>query len=166
MTQGQRPPDARSDAFAAAAGELVEEVQSTIRDDEPEATEPRGNSMARPIALGVVFVAVMIWNVFLLQASADPLSPVETQRSEGVLVFVATQAVEGFRADNGRLPAALSEAGIDAPGLVYRVGPDGFSIESAAEGAPVKFEQGQAVDGFLIDLGIAPPEAITVEPGG
>lgn len=166
MTQGQRPPDSRSDAFAAAAGELVEEVQSTIRDDEPETAEERGPSLARPIALGIVFVGVMVWNVVLLRANADPLSAVETQRSEGVLVFVATQAVEGFQAANGRLPATLSEAGIEAPGLVYTVRTDGFSIESATAEAPVKLEQGQDVDGFLIDLGIAPPEAITTETGG
>jgi hypothetical protein len=166
MTQDSRPPDGRSDAFAAAAGELVEEVQSTIRHDEPDSPEQRGPSAARPIALGIVFAGVLAWNVVLLRASAEPLSPVETRRSEGVLVFVATQAVEGYRAEHGRFPSSLSEAGIDTPGLVYSVRPDGFSIASAAEGSPVRFEKGQQVDGFLIDLGIAPPEALIVEPGG
>ena len=166
MTQEPRPADSRDSAFASAASDLVDEVESTIGRDEPESTDRPGNALAKPIALGIVFLGVMVWNVFLLQSRAEPLSPVETRRSEGVLVFVATQAVEGFEAEHGRLPASLEEAGIDTPGLVYSVDPDGFSVASATADSPVRLEQGQEVDRFLIDLGIAPPEAISAEIGG
>lgn len=169
MSHDTTPRDSRDSAFAAAASELVDEVQSTIRDEEPTAAPARRDSLALPIVLGVVFSGVMAWNVVSFRSSAAPLSPVEARRSEGVLVFVATQAVEGFEVEHGRLPVSLDEAGIEASGLVYSVRPDGFSIASVAsgtEGAAVEFEQGDQVDGFLMGLGIVPPEAMTPEPGG
>jgi hypothetical protein len=166
MSQEPHSADSRDSTFAAEASALVDEVESRIRHDQPEKSPQRGPSVAPPITLGIVFLAVLGWNVVLLGEGANALSSVETQRAEGVLVFVATQAVEGFAAEHGRLPGTLAEAGIDAPGLTYSVRSDGYSIESVAEGAGVRFEQGQKVDSFLLGLGIAPPDAITPEPGG
>ncbi len=164
MAEPPSPASPRHDGFASAAKELVDEVQDTIRDDEPETQEPPKQSLVLPLLLGIVFAGVAVWNVTSYRSGPAPLTAVETKQAEGVLVFVATQAVEDFAAHNGRFPASLAEAGIDAPHLVYTVGGGSFSITSTEAGVPVRFEKGEVVDDFLIGLGISPPDSTF--PGG
>lgn len=164
MAEAPRPTNPHAEGFASAAKDLVDEVQDTIRDDEPEAKEPPKQSLVAPLLLGVVFAGVTIWNVTSYRAGPEPLSAVEAKQAEGVMVFLATQAVEGFAADNGRFPASLAEAGIDAPHLIYTVSGDGFTVTSTEAGVPVRFEKGEVVDDFLIGLGISPPDSTL--PGG
>lgn len=159
------PPPGRSDAtaFAAAAGELIDEVQNTIQDEEPTARAERRSPWLVPGVLGVVFVCVAAWNVWLLQAASPRLSATEARRADGVMVFVATQAVEGYAAVHGRMPERLEDAGVVAPGLMYRAQADGFAISAVRDGAAVHFAREDNVDDFMIRMGIAPPDSTTPE---
>ncbi|MEQ9570249.1 MAG: hypothetical protein RLN75_08685 [Longimicrobiales bacterium] len=159
----QTQPSARGDAFAAAAGELIDEVQSTIRPDEATVAPERRSPWVLPGALAVVFVAVAGWNVWLLQAASPRLTATEERRADGVMVFVATQAVEDYAADHGRLPERLEDAGLEAPGVEYTARPDGFAIASARGDAPIRYDRSERVDDFMLRMGIAPPDVSLAE---
>lgn len=159
MTQASPADRTDGASFASAAGELIDEVQQTIRDDAPTpAAEPRSPWVV-PGMLGVVFLAVAGWNVWLLQAASPRMTASETRRADGVMVFVATQAVEGYAAEHGRFPERLEDAGVDAPGLQYRAQPDGFAIAAAGSDVPVRYDRSERVDEFMVRMGIAPPES-------
>lgn len=152
-----------SENFAAAAGELIDEVQSTIKDDEPAEVRERRSPLVLPGVLAIVFAGVLGWNLWLLQAASPRLSPTEARRADGVMVFVATQAVEGWAAEHGRMPENLDAVGLGFTGLQYAPASDGFSITSSQGEAPVRHDRSAPIDEFMVRMGVAPPDAESSE---
>lgn len=159
MTLNTPPAGSDATAFASAAGELIDEVQSTIREEEPTAPPGRRSPWVLPGILSVVFVGVAGWNVWLLGAASPRLSATEARRADGVMVFVATQAVEGYASEHGRLPERLEDAGIDAPDVDYTAQADGFAIAAAGHDLPVRHERREPMDAFLVRVGLTPPDS-------
>lgn len=158
MSQQPDPgaPDSRS--FGEAAGDLIQEVEEGIQPPANDGVRDERSPLILPGVLALIFAGVVVWNLSLLSTSSPPLSDAEARRADGVLVFVATQAVQNFEATNGRLPVSLAEAGVEAPGLRFTPQGGGFTIVSEGSEAPIRYDGAKPLDDFLLRLGIFPPD--------
>ena len=72
---------------------------------------------------------------------------------EAVSAMVATQAVEAFREEHGRLPRSLEEAGLSDDLLEYELRGDGYTLRASGAAGPAA---GQDPLASLRELGVDP----------
>jgi len=91
--------------------------------------------------------------LFLQPAWLFPRAPEESpalrEASVRVLMYVAIERIEQFRAEHGDLPQTLLEAGSDTTGLSYTVGPSGYSLTGQNRGVTVTYSSGTSPREFL-----------------
>ena len=126
-------------------------AQAPVRLRRPVLTRP-------PVvaALAAVTVAVGAWNVSQWRTEPVPLPPQHVEAALDVSVLAATQAVEQYREEHGRLPTSLQELDFP-PGLRLEVSGEGYRI--VGEDGPFSAEigNGEGVEAFVERLG---------QPGG
>jgi len=134
-------------------------------------TSPRKASAASGPVLGVValiFAAVVYYNVRLFTAEPAPLTPQQAEMSSGISLMIATQAVEAYRTEHGRLPESLEELGFPAGSMAYRVSGDeyelgasqgvGDTLTSSSEDGPMQILEEMGIT--LGEVPSLPDEAI------
>jgi len=94
------------------------EVRESVRIPGPKPLLPQLIGLAMATA-----VAVYFWFGSPAWIEPDPIPPPPVEVEVAALrlsMFVQAQAIENYRAANGRTPAFLEEAGPPRPGLTYR----------------------------------------------
>lgn len=112
------PNQTDSPSFEEAVQKAVQAATDQVRanPEKPEAeSKPRRPFLTRPPVIAgvtVVFLGIVAWNLAVFfQPPAVPTPQEEAQVLPAGL-FAATQSVEAFRQENGRLPMSAAEAGL------------------------------------------------------
>jgi len=92
---------------------------------EPRPSGPRGGLL---IILFLGLMGVVGYNVTAFRSAPLPVSEARARTSDRLTTLAATAAVRSFRAEHGRWPATLEEAGMPGSELVYRVTGDTFQL--------------------------------------
>lgn len=131
-----------------AATEKVKETKIS-QDLEAEAKPP---ILTRPPVIGAValiFVAVVAWNVNLLLTPTPPPTPVEEAAVLPTALFAASQSVEAFRSENGRLPNDLEEAGLQPGSFQYRIAGDEYFLSAQGSHTTQEYRGSEGVETLL-----------------
>jgi hypothetical protein len=99
------------------------------------------------VAVGLAATLLMQPAWLFPRAPEEP--PAVREASLRVLMYVAIERVEQFRAEHGELPQTLLEAGSDTTGLSYTVGPSGYSLTGQNRGVTVTYSSGTSPREFL-----------------
>ncbi len=132
-------------------------------------TPPRSPILNSGLGLGVVaviFAGVMLYNYRLYTAQPAPLAPEEAEMASGISLMIATQAVEAYRDEHGRLPESLEELGFPEGYVAYQV--DGKEYElGASQGTAdtMRFSSEQGPLGILQEMGLTLGEPPSVPDG-
>lgn len=160
------PPKPSGSDYADSVRDVLEHAART-----DEATSrrqsPKSTTLARgPVVLvvAVVFAGVLYYNVRSFSRPPAPLPPEAAEVSAGITVMIATQAVEAYRDEHGRLPASLDELGFPTEGLEYRVDGDSYELTVSEGETTLQFSPEEGPTGILEEMGITvtPPPP----PGG
>lgn len=113
-----------------------------------------------PVILGitVAFVAVTAWNLSLARKAPAPLAEATVTETLQTSLMLATQAVEAFRQEHGRLPASMEELGFPANGFDYRVIGDDYELRAHVEGQTLTADTRHPDENPLAELGVPLPE--------
>lgn len=162
----QHPDPGRGSDYADNIREIMDRAART--DASVPAPPPASPVLTRGPVVAVVtavFLLVVGYNLRTLQTPPPPLPVEEAEVSASLTVVVATQAVEAYRKEHGRLPASLAELGFPTEGLEYTVRGDAYEIRVVQGDAEVHTESGRPADGILSEMGIDVLEA-TSPPRG
>jgi hypothetical protein len=138
---------------------LLQAFQDVVRSEQekrshPVAPEPSG---ARRTTRTVLLLAAAGLLVILVAQPRwlFPRPPEETpalsEASLRVRMFVEIDRVERFRADSGRLPRTLVEAGADTSGLTYTPVEGGYTLSGVNQGLSLTYRSGTPPREFLGD---------------
>ena len=154
------PEEARARAVAAVLAEQAVRTEARRR----RRTEPT-TTWRRVIALVVLTVtALYLWIASPAWLAPPPPPPVPVERIEAGLrlaVYLQAQRVRDFRAERGRLPAVLEEAGEPLAGLRYeRIDARTYRIRAFAPGGSMLYVSTDSLPAFVGDadrrLGLVP----------
>ena len=110
--------------------------------------------------LGVVFAGVVFYNIQSFKPPPPAVTPEQAQLTSGISVMIATQAIEAYREEHGRLPESLAELGFPDGSLEYRVSGEDYELSVAMEGgAPVEFSSEEGPLGILKEMGLTVGES-------
>lgn len=127
-----------------------------------ERREPRSSPLLRGpglAVLAVVFGGVLAYNVRAFSSQPEALPPEEAEVSAGITVMIATQAVEAYRREHGRLPASLEELGFPAEGLRYSVDGNSYVLTAGEGESAVEYSPTEPPLGILEEMGVTVPGA-------
>lgn len=129
MTENERQgPSAEEYARHLKA---IMEQEALIRAADAAPAEPSNPFLARipvVVIVSLLFVTVVTHNVRAWTPDPAPQPVAMQERTAQVSLLVAGQRVEAFRAEHGRLPASLEEAGLPATTLQYQVDGDRYRL--------------------------------------
>ena len=149
--------------------EYARHIQAVLeRDREIRAAEafrppPRQPLLLRGPVMGVtavLFGAVLAYNARAWNPTPPPQPRIVQETSLQVSVLVASQMIESYRRENGRLPASLAEVGLPEDAFTYRTFGDEYEIFASGEDAVVRYDSELGPEGLLRHL----PEPVI--PGG
>jgi hypothetical protein len=132
-----------------------EEKERDRREDgrEPDAQE---TDDSRPrlhlLALGALLLAVAALNLYTLPVERPEPLPGEDESAARASLFVATEAVEQYRAEHHSLPGSLDQIGLGGLGLVYERTPDGYRLRYEASGTALDVDSRSAARTLLESL--------------
>lgn len=135
MTELPGPPTGppTGSEYAESLRDVMHHVAERQSAEAARAEAPRPSPLSRPpVVMGValIFVVVVLWDLHAYRRSPPLPAPAAAQAGAQMSVVVARQAVERFRAEHGRLPKSLGEAGVPEELAGYRPTPDGYEITS------------------------------------
>lgn len=97
-------------------------------------------------ALSVLLVAALGANVWQWTRTPEPMPAAEETRHMAWAVVDVAQAVEDFRADEGRLPSAQDLAHVLHEDVVYQVVGDTYSVTVNGDSGSLTFHGSEDVD--------------------
>ncbi|MFQ5535975.1 MAG: hypothetical protein ACE5GJ_00865 [Gemmatimonadota bacterium] len=156
-------PNAES---AGSGDDYAREIRAVLeRASELEQAQGHSVTLRKPVlsrppvvfALGVIFAVVVAWNVAVWRAPPAPLPPAVEEASTQVSLMVASQIVEAFRQEHGRLPATLEEAGLPPGTFSYRVEGDEYILETVDAAVDARFDSREGPVSILRSMGMTPP---------
>ena len=162
-----------SEGTGAEYAKSVQDVLEHAADADSAAgrrTPPRNPFLTSGLGLclvTVVFAGVMFYNIRLYRAQPEPLAPEEAEMASGLSLMIATQAVEAFRDEHGRLPASLAELGFPEGTVKYRVEGDEYELGApqGSGGDTVRFSSEQGPLGILQEMGLTLGEPTGIPDG-
>jgi hypothetical protein len=136
------------DPVRALVGEFLEEKQRERTRDDARRLK-RGRSPIVTVVAAIV--CAMVW---ILPSLNPPElwapSPERVDASARMQVFLAAQRVFAYQRQTGRLPADLSQAGVDSNGLTYWRSTDSlFELRTIAGGVPLAYRSTMSQAEFL-----------------
>lgn len=156
MTSGKEPlrphegrPEGGTDTdFNALVSEAADHARERSRAMAAPDEAPLGKSRVPLLVfLGIVLAGVVAWNVWFFEFAGIPAPETERTALQGS-VFLAQQAVEVYREENGALPPSLDEVGADEEGLVYTPSGESYSITATGEHGSVVFRRGDPLEPY------------------
>jgi hypothetical protein len=136
---------------------LLQAFQDVVRSEQEKKSHPSGpESTASPRTTRTVLLLAAAGLLIILVAQPRwlfPRPPEETpalsEASLRVRMFVEIDRVERFRADSGRLPRTLVEAGADTSGLTYTPAEGGYTLSGVNNGLSLTYRSGTPPREFL-----------------
>lgn len=127
----------------------IMEQEALLRAADAAPDEPRSPFLARVPVVAIVsmlFVTVVAHNIRAWTPDPVPQPVAMQERTSQVSLLVASQRIESFQDQHGRLPASLEEAGLHAENLQYQVEGDSFRLiaPAPAPGAPPAVYESEA----------------------
>ena len=104
-----------------------------------------------PLSFGIValiFIAVAAWNVKFLLAPAPGPTSTEEAAVLPTALFAASQSVEAFRTEHGRLPKDAAEAGLP-PSFQYRIAGDEYVLSAKGNHVTQEYLVSEGVQSLL-----------------
>ncbi len=92
------------------------------------------------VAALVVLAAVLVGDVWVLTRTPDPLPGRELEIDLRWLVADVVEAVEDFRAAEGRLPASSDLLDLPEEDIVYERRDDGYVVLAEGDGVHLEFD--------------------------
>jgi hypothetical protein len=139
----------RGFAQPKAAADLVKSIVQQKVDDvkqrKAEAERARKKARSRwPLVLGLtpVLLGLTAWNVFHTGPPQSALSVHDQAASTKFRIYIAAEAIEGYRASHGIYPANLTQVGADWQGLHYAVAETTWSIVARFDSGTVTYRHG------------------------
>ena len=153
MTQTPPPPPPGS----PDRRELLQAFQDVVRSEQEKKSQvstPEPTTARRATRSVMLLTAVGLLFVLVTQPGwLFPRPPEETpalrEASLRVRMFVEIDRVERFRADSGRLPRTLVEAGSDTSGLTYLPTEGGYTLSGVNNGLSLTYRSGTSPREFL-----------------
>ncbi len=149
----------------AEQGELRDALRDVIDYTRQEESERRAAQVAhrersqRQTPLLLLLVALMgtlawIWiarpaSVFGAPSAPVVLTPERAQARARYALFLQRARVEAYRAENGRYPAVLRDAGPVEDGVSYSASSKGFVLEHTVNGKILRLDHAMRADSFL-----------------
>jgi len=120
-----------------------------------EARRPVLTSGPALAVLALTFAGVIFYNVQFFKAQPEAVTPEQAELTSGISVMIATQAIEAYREEHGRLPESLAAIGFPDGSLEYRVNGEDYHLAVAMEGGePVEFSSEEGPLGILKEMGL------------
>lgn len=119
-----------------------------------EAPPPPAATRA-PVFLAVLalFAVVVIWNVRAWSPEPEPLPRPIQETALEISLLMATQMVEQYRQETGRLPTSLEEAGVPEDAFTYRLQGDSYELFASEGGVTVRYDSVDGAEALLERLG-------------
>ena len=145
------------DRYEALLDVLEHQRTQKEQDEAREVAERRRrqDERRRPYWLVGVLLLITAW-LWLFPPSSlrvDPPEPQPIQQEEEALrfaMYVQAQRIRAFRADNGRLPDRLEEAGPPLPGMRYTVLADGlYQLTGETDRLTLTYQSDLPLEEFL-----------------
>lgn len=133
--------DANDQDWNQAIAQATEHVEERSHAAEEAATRQRPRSEGPLIAVAsVALTLVIMWNVRVLSAPPKDI-PIQEEVHLAWFVADAAEAIQDFRADEGRLPTAAEAAEITEDDVTYSLVDDTYLLSiDGAEGVNVTYE--------------------------
>lgn len=152
-----RPDPTTGAEYADSVQEVLERAAEAEAARGQKSTPSNPALSSGPVLGGValVFAAVVFYNVQALSGPAVPVTPEEAEVSSGISVMIATQAIEAYREEHGRLPESLEELGFPTGSLNYQVEGDTYRLIVSVDGhEPVEFSPEEEPLRILEEMGV------------
>lgn len=149
LDSARRHADAADPKVASLVAEYLAEKQSTEASARPRlANQQRTRAL---LLTGLTVLCAAAWFApYPTQAPHAPVDPRVERASGRVLLFLAAQSINHFRATSGRLPSSLAEAGVERNELTYEPRPDGsFVIETGSGPAAFSYHSYRPISSIL-----------------
>ena len=160
MSLEQKSPE--SAGFEEAVQKAVQAATEQVRakqEEQPEVeTEPRKPFLTRtPVMAGVgaAFLGVVVWNLFVF--FQPPVAPTPQEEAEVLPagLFTATQAVEAFRQENGRMPMTAEEAGLPEGSFEFHSAGDEYVLTAMGVSVTEEFRSADGMAPLVERMGAA-----------
>jgi hypothetical protein len=138
---------------------LVQAFQEVVRSEQekrfhpsvPEPTASRRTARTVLLLAAAGLFVILVTQPRWLFPRPPEETPALSEASLRVRMFVEIDRVERFRADNGRLPRTLVEAGADTSGLTYTPAEGGYTLGGVNNGLSLTYRSGTPPREFLGD---------------
>lgn len=138
---------------------LVQAFQEVVRSEQekrfhpsvPEPTASRRTARTVLLLAAAGLFVILVTQPRWLFPRPPEENPALSEASLRVRMFVEIDRVERFRADNGRLPRTLVEAGADTSGLTYTPAEGGYTLGGVNNGLSLTYRSGTPPREFLGD---------------
>lgn len=137
----------------AVVGEILAEarqarderrVRSEVAQERVERQLAKKRSQARKLYYLVpIFVLMTAGNLLMTHHSAPAISPQEEAASARMNLYMVAAAIEDYQVEHGRYPAALSQLGIEEPGIWYDCQGDTYSLSWETPAGTVEYTSGE-----------------------
>lgn len=152
MAKENRPPEGKDWSGA------VDEVLDTVAEHEAaieEAEERQRPKSRTPMLVGALTLLVLVgvWNAWVLTRPPESLPPEVVSDGLRYTVQMAAEAIQDFRAEQGRLPSAAEVADYLDDFVVYVVTIDGFAVTAMDGEVQVTYDGSVPLEVWMAETG-------------
>lgn len=135
-----------SDAVSAASRHVRDRTAAIEEAAERQKPKSRAPILA---AVGVIFVAVLGWNVYVLAQPPELPGPAEEALHLRYFVGDAVNLIEDFRAEEGRLPTRADLGDLLDAEIRYDAGEGGYVVGLEGEQVSVEYDGSVPLDAWV-----------------
>jgi len=133
-------PNTGQDKFADAVASAAQHLQEREAAAEAASEKAKPKSRRGLLLLGLALLAVVIaWDWHALTRPPEPLPVAEQEIDLSWFVLGAVDVVEGYRAEQGRLPTAAELEGVLDPEVTYSPQDESYLLVAESNGATVEY---------------------------
>ncbi len=151
MTEERKPAQPDWSEVVAKASEHVQE-RHVAAEEAAERQKPRARGPVLAVA-AVAFAGVLAWDFYMFAQPPEPPPLEETTVDLRWLVADAVELIEGFRSENGRLPARADLGDLLPADIMYELRGDTYVVAAAEEGIRVEFDGSVPLQRWVQDDG-------------
>lgn len=137
-----------TDPVGSLVGEFLEEKKKERQEEKARSAPRKRNQFVIPLLLATVLA---VWIGPSLTASEEPQLTAETmEQGARITVYLASLRVRQYLEANKRLPASLTQVGVDTTGLLYQRRSDStFELSTRVQGAKLTYRSTMPDSVFL-----------------
>lgn len=136
-----------SDPVGAIVGEFVEEKRREIKEEKARLAPRKRSPFVIPL---LIVLCALVWISPSLMPPLEPaLAPEVIERGARLNLYLASLRIRQYEAQHKRLPATLSEAGVDTAGVTYSHNNSMFELSTHVLGSKMVYRSTQPDSLFL-----------------